>query len=113
MRSSKADTLRCSFCHKTEDMLVHLIPSPSDPSVRICDECLAVCNSILSDVDFPPGRPADPDHAGHCRFCDPRTPSLLNAIEQWVVAESQNRRSIVFLERARHVAFSMMGLESA
>ena len=112
MRSAKADTVRCSFCHKTEDAVERLIPSPSDLNVRIRDECLAVCSSILSDVDFPPG-PADPDHPGHCRFCDPRTPSLLNTIEQWVVAESQHRGSIVFLERARHMALSMMGLDSA
>jgi ATP-dependent protease Clp ATPase subunit len=113
MRSAKADTVRCSFCHKTEDVIERLIPSPSDLNVRICDECLAVCNSILSDVDYPPCPPADPDHPGHCRFCDPRTPILLNTIEQWVVVESQHRRSLVFLERACHLALSMMGLDSA
>jgi hypothetical protein len=113
MPSAKADTACCSFCHKTEEMVERLTSSPSDPNVRICDECPAVCNSILSDVDLPPGRPADPDHPRHCRLCDPRAPNLLNTIEQWVVAESQHRRSIVFLERARHVALSMMGLDSA
>ena len=54
MRSAKADTERCSFCHKAEDVVERLIPSPSDLNVRICDECLAVCNSILSHVDHPP-----------------------------------------------------------
>ena len=53
MRSAKADNARCSFCHKTEDAVERLIPSPSDLDVRICDECLAVCNSILSDADYP------------------------------------------------------------
>jgi ATP-dependent Clp protease ATP-binding subunit ClpX len=112
MRSAKADTARCSFCHKTEDAIERLIPSPSDLNVRICDESLAVCNSILSDVDYPAGSPAHPDHPGHCRFCDPRTPGLLNTIEQWVIAESQHRHSLVFLGRARHLALSMMGLDS-
>jgi ClpX C4-type zinc finger len=113
MRSAKADTESCSFCHKSGGAVERLTPSPSDLNVRICDECLAVCNSIMSDVDFLPGRPANPDHPVHCRFCDPRTPNLLNAIEQWAVAESQHRRSIVFLERARDLALSMMGLDSA
>ena len=50
MQSAKADTPRCSFCHKAENVVERLILSPSDVNVRICDECPAVCNSILSDV---------------------------------------------------------------
>ncbi len=113
MRSPKTDTGRCSFCHKAEHVVERLIPSPSNPNVRICDECLAVCNSILSDSAYPPAPPALPDHGGHCLMCDPRTPELLNTIEQWVVAESQQRHSLVFLGRACRLALSMMGLDSA
>jgi ATP-dependent protease Clp ATPase subunit len=113
MRPAKTDTARCSFCHKAEDVVERLIPSPSDRNVRICDECLAVCNSILSDMDSPPGPPEPPDHPGHCRMCDPRTPALLDTIEQWVIAESQHRHSLVFLGRACRLALSMMGLDSA
>ena len=113
MQSDKADSAGCSFCHKAEGVVERLIPSPSDVNVRICDECLAVCNSILSDVDYPPGLQAHPDHSGHCRLCDPRTPDLLNTIEQWVIAESQHRHSLVFLGRACRLALSMMGLDSA
>ena len=44
------DTLRCSFCHKSQDAVAKLISSPSDyPRAYICDECVAVCNSILED----------------------------------------------------------------
>jgi hypothetical protein len=113
MRSAKADIARCSFCHKAEDVVGRLIPSPSDVNVRICDECLAVCNSILSDVDHLAGPPVQPGHSGHFRLCDPRIPDLLNTIEQWVIAESQHRDSLVFLGRARRLALSMMGLDSA
>ena len=109
MQSDKADTARCSFCHKAEDVVEHLIPSPSDVNVRICDECLAVCNSILSDVDSPPGPQAHPDHSGHCRLCDPRIPDLLNTIEQWVIAESQHRHSLVVLGRACRLAHLLAG----
>jgi len=52
MKTSKGadDTLRCSFCHKTQDAVAKLISSPSDyPRAYICDECVAVCNSILED----------------------------------------------------------------
>jgi len=90
-----------------------LTPSPLDGNIRICDECLAVCYSILSDVDQSPGPPAHGGPLGHCRMCDPRTPELLDTIEQWVIAESQNRPSPVFLGRACRLALSMMGLDSA
>ena len=51
--SSKA--MQCSFCNKREDAVRKLIASPSDPSrAYICDECVAVCNSILAND---PGAP--------------------------------------------------------
>ncbi len=49
-RTGSDDSLRCSFCHKSQDVVGKLISSPSDyPRAYICDECIAVCNSILED----------------------------------------------------------------
>jgi ATP-dependent Clp protease ATP-binding subunit ClpX len=49
-RSPSDEILRCSFCHKSQDAVGKLIASPSDyPRAYICDECIAVCNSILAD----------------------------------------------------------------
>jgi ATP-dependent Clp protease ATP-binding subunit ClpX len=49
-RTGSDETLRCSFCHKSQDAVAKLISSPSDyPRAYICDECVAVCNSILED----------------------------------------------------------------
>ena len=49
-RTGSDDALRCSFCHKSQDVVGKLISSPSDyPRAYICDECIAVCNSILED----------------------------------------------------------------
>ena len=52
MKTSRGsdDSLRCSFCHKSQDAVAKLISSPSDyPRAYICDECVGVCNSILED----------------------------------------------------------------
>jgi ATP-dependent Clp protease ATP-binding subunit ClpX len=52
MKTSRGaeESLRCSFCHKSQDSVAKLISSPSDyPRAYICDECVAVCNSILED----------------------------------------------------------------
>lgn len=49
-RTGSEEALRCSFCHKSQDAVAKLISSPSDyPRAYICDECVAVCNSILED----------------------------------------------------------------
>ena len=59
-RAGSDEALRCSFCHKSQDVVGKLISSPSDyPRAYICDECIAVCNSILDDdkVDPPTGLP--------------------------------------------------------
>ena len=59
-RTGSDDALRCSFCHKSQDVVGKLISSPSDyPRAYICDECIAVCNSILEDdkVEAPGGLP--------------------------------------------------------
>jgi ATP-dependent Clp protease ATP-binding subunit ClpX len=49
-RAGSDDSLRCSFCHKSQDVVGKLISSPSDyPRAYICDECIAVCTSIIED----------------------------------------------------------------
>jgi hypothetical protein len=113
MRRATSDTPSCSFCHKAEKVVGRLCSSPADASTRICDECLAVCNSILvDDAASQPHPPARPE-PGHCRLCDPRIPELLDLIEYWALAESQQRHSLVYLGQARRLAFSIMGLDSA
>ncbi|MGH9482562.1 MAG: ATP-dependent Clp protease ATP-binding subunit ClpX, partial [Terriglobales bacterium] len=49
-RNGTPEALRCSFCHKSQDAVAKLISSPSEyPRAYICDECVAVCNSILEE----------------------------------------------------------------
>ncbi len=49
-RAASDDSLKCSFCHKQQDAVEKLISSPSDyPRAYICDECVAVCSSVLED----------------------------------------------------------------
>ena len=60
-RSGTEEMLRCSFCHKSQDAVAKLISSPSDyPRAYICDECVAVCNSILEDDRTATPAAADP-----------------------------------------------------
>ena len=44
------EILRCSFCQKNQDSVGKLISSPGDhPRAYICDECVAICNTILEE----------------------------------------------------------------
>jgi len=48
-RSDSAEVLRCSFCNKHQDVVEKLISSSTVPRSYICDKCISICNSILSD----------------------------------------------------------------
>ena len=46
---ASTEELHCSFCHKSQDHVQKLISNPPADPIRayICDECVAVCASIL------------------------------------------------------------------
>ena len=46
MSDDSKKSLRCSFCGKHENQVHRMIQGPG---VRICDECVQLCMSILSD----------------------------------------------------------------
>ena len=48
-RHEEGEILRCSFCSKTQDQVNTIISNPSDSRVFICNECVAVCNSVLEE----------------------------------------------------------------
>ena len=60
MNDESKKTLRCSFCGKHENQVHRMIQGPG---VRICDECVRLCMSILSD-GFEDEEPAPLDRPG-------------------------------------------------
>lgn len=46
MSPKDKDALRCSFCGRPQEEVRKFI---SGPAVRICDDCVRVCNEILAD----------------------------------------------------------------
>jgi ATP-dependent Clp protease ATP-binding subunit ClpX len=94
--------LRCSFCHKRQEVVQKLISSPSDhPRAYICNECIAVCNSILEDDRNVPARTPQEE---------PDTPAseLMEAIADWIRAESLGRDAADELGRVREMARRMI-----
>ncbi|MGZ4822022.1 MAG: ATP-dependent Clp protease ATP-binding subunit ClpX [Terriglobales bacterium] len=87
-RSGTEDTLRCSFCHKSQDAVAKLISSPSDyPRAYICDECVAVCNSILEDDRSETHASAAPDHL-------PKPAEVKSFLDQYVIGQEQTKKKL-------------------
>jgi len=86
MKGPWGEELRCSFCHKTDDVVGKIIASaPPDPRAYICDECIAVCNSILEENNL--GKACGAQTAGGGRGShDP--PGSIEVVLQPDVAEA-------------------------
>jgi ATP-dependent Clp protease ATP-binding subunit ClpX len=86
-RAGTDDSLRCSFCHKSQDVVGKLISSPSDyPRAYICDECIAVCNSILED-----DRQEQPAVGPHKL---PKPLELKEYLDQYVIGQDGTKKKL-------------------
>ena len=87
-RTGSDDTLRCSFCHKSQDAVAKLISSPSDyPRAYICDECVAVCNSILEDDRSETAPGAAPAHL-------PKPLEVKAFLDEYVIGQEQTKKKL-------------------
>ncbi|PYX93239.1 MAG: ATP-dependent Clp protease ATP-binding subunit ClpX [Acidobacteria bacterium] len=87
-RSGSEEILRCSFCHKSQDAVAKLISSPSDyPRAYICDECVAVCNSILED-----DRTATPAAPAPNQL--PKPQDVKTFLDEYVIGQEQTKKKL-------------------
>ena len=87
-RTGTEEILRCSFCHKSQDAVAKLISSPSDyPRAYICDECVAVCNSILED-----DRAATPPATTPNQL--PKPQDVKTFLDEYVIGQEQTKKKL-------------------
>jgi ATP-dependent Clp protease ATP-binding subunit ClpX len=87
-KTGTEEILRCSFCHKSQDAVAKLISSPSDyPRAYICDECVAVCNSILED-----DRAATPAAATPNQL--PKPHEVKAFLDEYVIGQEQTKKKL-------------------
>ena len=87
-RTGTEEILRCSFCHKSQDAVAKLISSPSDyPRAYICDECVAVCNSILED-----DRTATPPATTPNQL--PKPQDVKTFLDEYVIGQEQTKKKL-------------------
>jgi ATP-dependent Clp protease ATP-binding subunit ClpX len=87
-KTGNEEILRCSFCHKSQDAVAKLISSPSDyPRAYICDECVAVCNSILED-----DRAATPAATTPNQL--PKPHEVKTFLDEYVIGQEQTKKKL-------------------
>jgi len=101
-RTGRAGVERCTFCEKSRHHVQSLIAGP--PGVYICNECIEICNSILSEEDqrkpssFPAPHAAGPAEAKAPRAAPAPVERLLTPAEmkshldQYVIAQDDAKR---------------------
>ena len=87
-RTGSEEILRCSFCHKSQDAVAKLISSPSDyPRAYICDECVAVCNSILEDDRTTTPASSVPNQL-------PKPLEVKTFLDEYVIGQEQTKKKL-------------------
>src|SRR5579872_4471461 len=86
-RPGTEELLHCSFCQKPQDAVGKLISSPGDHArAFICDECVAVCNSILEE-DRGERAPATQAKL-------PRPAEIKTFLDQYVVGQDKAKKKL-------------------
>ena len=86
MNDDGKKTLRCSFCGKHEQQIHRMIQGPG---VRICDECVHLCMSILND-GFEPNSPVLEDVPDQL----PTPREIRDILDQYVIGQEEAKISL-------------------
>jgi hypothetical protein len=103
--------LRCSFCNKAQNTVGKLIASATSdpPRAHICDECIAVCNSILEDYEEVGDDEPSADASPKARFVDhPLAAEFLTAAESWAIRGCPVGHASNLLNDLRNLAIRML-----
>ncbi len=86
-RVASDEVLRCSFCQKAQEAVGKLISSPGEhPRAYICDECVALCNTILEE-----DRPG-PTPAAQSKL--PRPAEVKRFVDEYVIGQEKTKKKL-------------------
>lgn len=113
MLSVGMQALLCSFCRKPQSAVGKLVASPGETArAYICDECIAVCTSIVKEDAEQKAEPP-PLEEGHPLLTHPLASDLLNSLELWIKRESLGEDAAEELAEVRFIAGKMMAEQAA
>ena len=77
------DTLRCSFCGKSQNEVKKLI---AGPTVYICNECIDICNEIITDDQQAESVAARPPL--------PKPGEIKNFLDEYVIGQEETKKRL-------------------
>ena len=83
-KQADSEILRCSFCNKDQNDVRKLI---AGPTVFICDECVEVCNDIISDDNRLESRPG-------VKSSLPIPQEIKKFLDEYVVGQEQTKKKL-------------------
>ncbi|MEE3392993.1 MAG: ATP-dependent Clp protease ATP-binding subunit ClpX [Lachnospiraceae bacterium] len=88
MATKKDDKIRCSFCGKTQNQVGKLISGPA--GVYICDQCVALCSSIIDEEMDELETDYDPDN--DINLIKPK--EIKDFLDQYVIGQDRAKVSL-------------------
>lgn len=83
--------VRCSFCGKRQDQVNRIIAGQG--SSYICNECIALCTSILGD-EFVPMKIVKPGYSGESSERLPRPAEIRGVLDDYVIGQETAKISL-------------------
>jgi len=83
-KQADSEVLRCSFCNKDQNDVRKLI---AGPTVFICDECVEVCNDIISDDNRFESRPG-------VKSSLPIPQEIKKFLDEYVIGQEQTKKKL-------------------
>src|SRR5919112_1699374 len=77
------DTLRCSFCGKSQNEVKKLI---AGPTVYICNECIDICNEIITDEQQAESVATRPPL--------PKPSEIKNFLDEYVIGQDETKKRL-------------------
>ena len=77
------DTLRCSFCGKSQNEVKKLI---AGPTVYICNECIDICNEIITDDQQAESVATRPPL--------PKPGEIKNFLDEYVIGQEETKKRL-------------------
>ncbi len=83
--------LKCSFCGKPQDQVRRLI---AGPGVFICDECVQLCNDILSEEFTQQENGILSADKGDSEFRLPKPSEIYNTLSEYVIGQDRAKKAL-------------------
>ncbi|HKC86860.1 MAG TPA: ATP-dependent Clp protease ATP-binding subunit ClpX, partial [Blastocatellia bacterium] len=91
------DTLRCSFCGKSQNEVKKLI---AGPTVYICNECIDICIEIISDDAQQEAAAARPPL--------PKPSEIKNFLDEYVIGQEETKKKLAVAVYQHYKRIEMM-----